>query len=110
MIKEGIAIYTIELNGCLNGVYTNEHNNTNGVIYNEVNRIKTTKTLGKDGVSGIYDCFYFDLKNFRVEAELQIDFINNIYYFTWRDLFGKILFKGVGYKMNDRQVVVHYTG
>ena len=110
MIKEGIALYNIELNGCLNGVYTNEHMQTQGVIYNEVNRIKTTKTLGKDDVSGIYDCFYFDLKNFRVEAELEISLTNNIYYFTWRDLFGKILFKGVGYKMNDKQIAVHYTG
>lgn len=91
MIKEGIALYNIELNGCLNGVYANEHNRTNGIIYNEVNRIKTTKAVGKDGVSGIYDCFYFDLNNFRVEAELEIVFTNNIYYFTWRLIWENII-------------------
>lgn len=109
MIKEGIILYNIELNGCLNGVYTNEDKTVVGEVYNEISRLKMTSQLGLDGVSGRYDCFYFDLNNFRVEAELEITLISgNMYEFYWWNLHGKKIFQGIGYKMNERQVAAHY--
>lgn len=109
MIKEGIILYNIEKDGCLNGVYTNEHKTVNGEIYNEISRIKKNTKPGKDGISGIYDCFYFELQNFPFNAELEIKFkIGNVYEFIWRDLNGTPIHTGVGYKMNDKQIVAHY--
>ena len=109
MIKEGIILYNIELNGCLNGVYTNEDKKVLGEIFNEISRIKMTSQIGADGISGRYDCFYFDLNNFRVDAEFEITLKKgNIYEFCWWDLHGSKLFQGIGYKMNEKQIGVHY--
>ena len=105
MVK-GVALYNIELDGCLNGVFTND--NIDGQIFNEIAKISTS--IGADGLSGIYHCFYFDSGNSRNDAELTIGIANGTtkkYDFSWV-VNNKIVFKGVGYKMNEKQVVVHY--
>lgn len=106
MVKEGIALYSIEADGCLNGVYTNEHRTTGGVICNEIARIKDRSKV-KDDCSGLYDCFYFEEKG-RLEGELEITVKNRVYTFEWRDSSGTPIFRGQGYKMNGRQIAIHY--
>lgn len=111
-MKIGIALYSIELHGCLNGVYTND--GSQGEISNEVANLKRGTSQGVDGISGEYDCFYFDEKNRPENGSLTIEAKKHdkkdIYEFTftWRDTKGNKTFIGTGYKMNDRQIAVHY--
>lgn len=104
IMDSGIIIYEIELNGCLNGVYTNEY--CDGVIYNEVARKEE-----QDGeITGRYACFYFDKNNKRENGTLTIGYWRNkkqTYDFSW-EVNGKIIFKGKGYQMNQRQIAAHY--
>ena len=105
-METGIVLYNIELDGCLNGVYTNDH--VDGDIFNEIARRHTN--IGEDDLSGIYDCFYFDINNSRIDAELTIGIKSNknrTYAFSW-EVKGKIIFEGIGYRMNEKQVAVHY--
>ncbi|MBN8697690.1 MAG: hypothetical protein J0L87_14255 [Bacteroidetes bacterium] len=102
----GIVLYTIEQDGCLNGIYTNE--SCDGEIFNEIAR-KDNPSEGKD-IIGSYNCFYFENKNNRVNAKLTISLRKSkkrTYDFSW-NVDNKILFKGIGYKTSDKQIVVHY--
>ncbi len=112
-MEEGIVLYDIELDGCLNGVYTNEHPTVDGNIYNEINR-RQDKVKGDNwDINGVYECFYFDLNNQRINATLTISYAQgrtNTYNFVWREI-GQTVdsFTGIGYKMNPRQIAVHYS-
>ena len=107
----GIALYNIELDGCLSGVYSNDDEKVAGEIFNEICRKRKTSNTSEDSLVGTYDCFYFDLKNERCSAILEIDNHKKTYLFTWKDIDGKkVIFEGVGYKMNNNQIAVHYTG
>ena len=109
-VFEGIVLYTIEKHGCLNGVYTNEHKTNGGEIHNEICRKINWKEQDQNILEGLYDCFFFDNNNERCNATLEITRTNRIYYFSWKDFDSKKeSFKGVGFKMNERQLVVHYT-
>ena len=107
----GIILYNIELNGCLNGVYTNMEAPA-GVIYNEIARKKVAAKNEIGGaeleLEGVYDCQYF-VEDEMDQCELTIkrDKGSNVYSFEWQ---GKGLepYHGRGYKMNSRQIVVHY--
>ena len=106
---DGIILYTIESGGCLNGVFTNKK--LDGEIYNEIAR-KHTET-GDNDLSGEYNCFYFDTgeeQNLRCNAELSIGIKNGTkgtYSLLW-EIDGKPVFEGLGYHMNEKQLVVHY--
>jgi len=74
----GIVLYDIELNGCLNGVYTNMEAPA-GVIYNEIarKRVDPKKTENEVGgveleIEGIYDCQYFDIERELRQCQLTI--------------------------------------
>ena len=110
-MTSGIVLYNIELNGCLNGVFTNDA--LAGVIYNEIAKNRNGKSDGC--ICGTYDCFYFDAGNeLRNDVELKISIPtgqNGIYSFVWSELpenGGQDIFAGIGYKMNHRQIAVHY--
>ena len=109
----GIALYTIELHGCLNGVYTNDV--ANGEISSEIAKLKPDIDTGEHGFSGEYDCFYFDQSNSREGWTLTIKAHNthssqNIYFFDfiWKSKNGKIDFVGKGNRMNHQQIAVQY--
>ena len=118
----GIVLYNIERDGCLNGVYTNEQAYT-GRIYNEIarrqNQDKHYKIESEEGkraccnidIEGHYDCQYFDVNNeyCRCELEIKRDPItaHNVYRFYWRGKNGRD-FEGIGYQMNHNQLAVSY--
>jgi len=104
-VTEGIVLYNRERDGCYNGVYTNNHPKVNGKIYNEILR----KKEDDNEVPGIYDCFYFDLNNERCNAEVEIKSgPGKVLEFTWKEIGGPIIFRGIGYQMNAHQIAVHY--
>lgn len=103
-IKEGIIIYNIECNNCLNGVYTNEL--ASGIIFNEI-AIKKDQ-LSSSSIEGEYNCAYFENSNQLENVTLTIaSNKSGIYEFQWR-LKGKIIFEGIGYRMKQNQIIVHY--
>ncbi len=109
---QGIILYNIELDGCLNGVYTNDYND--GIIFNEVAKLRPDSRNDRDsssGITGTYDCFYFDKPSLRNNTELKIKLAQGMkgrYEFVWRDERNRVIFEGVGYIMNQRQIAVHY--
>ena len=104
-MEKGIALYNIELDGCLNGVYT--YDGINGTILNEIARKKTKKDKGE--LCGIYDSSYFDTGNFRHKAILTIgEGEKGTYTFIWKVVGKEIVYEGTGYKMNEKQIVVKY--
>lgn len=104
-IKNGIILYSIERNGCLNGLYT--HEDLHGRIFNEIARKKN----GKIGIEGIYACAYFEVEE---QDEATLAFLkiskrpnSRILDFVWASD-GKEKFTGVGYQMSKRQISVNY--
>ena len=115
MSKNGIVLYDIQMNGCLNGVYTNEL--ALGVIYNEIARkqekfIKPTDVPDKWDIEGEYDCMWFDELNSQESCVLKISrngSSTSIYTVEWLETKTRNpRFTGVGYLMNPRQFVVRY--
>lgn len=103
-VEEGIVLYSIELDGSLNGVYTNEHTDE---IFNEIAR----KNDGNPNqITGSYDCFYFEENNSRTNARLIITNEGRTFAFTWFGMGNnnQPIFTGIGYQMNQRQIAVHY--
>jgi len=96
----GIVLYNIELNGNLNGVYTNDHPITN-------NRIFTETARPRDNETNVYDCFYFDAADGRVNCTLTFTITNGIYDAEW-ELENGFIFRGRGFQMNDRQIAISY--
>lgn len=111
--KIGIALYDIGMDGCINGVYTNQ--GAAGAKYTETLR-KTDASKKEHGnnIQGDYDCLWFDLNNQRVtNCDLEIRATNqagNIFEFTWIEQQFGTVFEGIGYQMNDRQIAVSYCG
>jgi len=107
-IKHGIVFYTVEKNGCLNGVYANEVGN--GEISNEIARkCKKTRT---PPIVGEYDSAYFEVGNTDIvhTVKLHIDRKENkknVFDFRWMQ--GDVQkFTGIGYKIDANKIAVHY--
>lgn len=112
-VHRGIVLYSIEKDGCLNGVYANEQPPDAGIIFNEMARkIQKTVTKGKDPIEGVYECSYFETDSARRDVQLKIDGRSpaaNVFDVLWIDPVTSLpIFEGVGYKMNERQFAVHY--
>lgn len=108
-IETGVVLYTIERDGCLNGLYTNEH--AKGTISNEI-AIHKDGTQAKDWpeeITGEYTITYLENgKNTIYHGYLNIQNVGyNIYRFEWHPGNGGH-FKGTGYKMRDNLIVVRY--
>jgi len=109
--ESGIVLYDIELDGCLNGVFTNEF--SKGQIYNEIARKKNVVDSEKtdDSLIGEYNCYYFDpvghVSELTIQEKNGPSKLPKVYAFSWR-ISGKTIFHGTGYKMNEKQIVVHY--
>jgi hypothetical protein len=108
-MEKGLALYTIESDSCLNGVYTEDV--LDGETYREVARLK--KKLKGDEICGIYDSLFFGKDNPHNKAELRVTGTlkksgKYEYTFVWVNESTKKVFEGFGYKMNEKQIVVHY--
>ena len=113
-----IALYNIELDGSVNGVYTNIP--AHGIIFNEIVR-KIERESNLDEVSGDYTCSWIDENNTRHGGILRITprvnhvrtnpDRNRILNFQWLegDLPNEnLVYVGIGYQMNQHQIAVHY--
>ena len=113
-VHRGIVLYNVELDESLNGVYANEQGNFAGRIFNEIAR----KDVANPGLIGTYDCTYFEpgtaRRNKARRAILTISQAPhgpNVFEFVWSSgRRGRQMYKGIGYRMNQNQIAVHYTG
>lgn len=107
----GVCLYTIELDGCLNGLFTNE--GARGKVFNEICR-KRPVDPPRETPMGTYDSVYLDEEGNSNFLELTIsafENIPNVLQFEWRNRDnGNLLFEGKGYLISPRQVVVRYEG
>lgn len=103
----GIVLYNIELNGNLNGVYTNDHPITNARIFTETARLINDTLIENETKVHEYDCFYFDAVDGRVNCTLTFRITNGIYNAEWV-LENGYIFRGQGFQMNDRQIAISY--
>jgi hypothetical protein len=109
----GIILYDIEMDDCLNGVYTNIPDG--GVILNECCRKKTdSPKIESDRIIGHYASHWFDMDSNPVNGTLEITNHSykeekqlKVYSFLWKEG-SNIVFRGVGYKMNHNQIAVTY--
>jgi len=106
-IQKGMILYTIEKDGCLNGIYTNEHPAAAGSILNEITKKSDTKP---DDLEGTYLSAYFESDNGKVtECKLAIDCKSIPYRFVWyKNNPNNPIWEGYGYKMRENLLAVHY--
>ena len=105
-VQEGLILYTIERDGCLTAVYTNEH--LGSPIYNEIARKKDGKP---DIIEGEYDSAYFESQNSIVsQCVLKIERKNQYRFeFKWYKQGSTTpIFQGYGYLLKHDMIAVHY--
>lgn len=114
---EGIIVYTIHKDGCLNGLYY-ATGKQYGYTYNEIARkIKDIPNPeGKDNsyipelIVGIYVCSWIDDKNNINNGELHIAHRNDkgVFNVKWKKD-NEYKFEGTGFLLDDKTFAVHYT-
>jgi len=101
----GIAVYTIEDDGCLNGLWTEK--SLKGELMNEIAK-KIGKT--KKGLDGEYHDKYIDYKNKKYTGTLTIkqDKIDKSYFLKWEIKEPHDLnYGGIGFKI-EKQFIVYW--
>lgn len=109
---EGIMVYEILPNGCLNGVYTNDHPDTRNEIFNGIARKRSKQ---EEGILGDYTCGFMSHTSDNIwECDLKIHNTpkrkrNGQYHFEWFDKkTKKMIFEGTGWLTRPNQVTVSY--
>lgn len=116
---EGIVVYTIERDGCLNGVYSNT-----GVpkdrLFNEIARLDRSNTKDKEpyfnemngtpNIVGVYTCSWIDAGNTPVNGTLHITWAGDHYSVVWFNTrLNRDVFEGTGFLLGNHMFAVHYT-
>lgn len=102
----GVITYEILPDGCLNGVYSNNAQKTNGEIFNEIAKRKPGQIKGE--ISGQYICCYIDSDYNVHECELKVTGILNANYeFEWHKQ-GVKMFEGTGWRTKQNQLTISY--
>ena len=103
---EGIIVYTIHKDGCMNGRYY-ATGNPKGEVYNEIARKRDGKP---QNLVGDYVCNWIESGNTQVVGTLKIQPRNKqgVYEVTWQEK-GKDIFIGTGFLLDHNMFAVHYT-
>ncbi len=103
---EGIIVYTIHKDGCLNGLYY-ATGNPAGPTYNEIARKIDERPKDLDGN---YVCCWIDGDNNVVEGKMNISKITkNGTYDVKCEVKNKLDFIGTGFLLDNNMFTVHYT-
>ncbi len=110
---DGVITYDILPDGCLNGVYSNDHPDTKNKICNEIARKITDDTNDTDALAGKYVCVYIDPDNSIGECTLVIHTRpvkrrNGQYHFEWYNKSNQKIYEGSGWRIRDNQITVSY--
>jgi len=112
-MKFGIVLYEVELNGNLNGVYTNDA--VGKQTFRETARLKDKES--EDENVKTYDVIYFDVSD-SYTGKLTITDNNGLLNARWFDIknnstcqiVSNLVFEGQGFYMNERQIAISYKG
>lgn len=118
---EGIIVYTIHKDGCLNGLYY-ATGNPAGPTYNEIarkiddipNPEDKDNNYKPEPIVGIYVCCWIDGNNDVQNGKLKIQPRNNAnpsagtFDVTWYEG-SRVSFKGTGFLLDNNIFTVHYT-
>lgn len=105
---EGVIVYKIERDGCLNGFYTTSDNSKSHSLYNEIARkADPTEQIDDDALAGKYVCSWININNDVVMATLTIKKNATCYELTWY-VGGEEKYKGTGYITGEHQLTVSY--
>ena len=116
----GVAVYEILPNGCLNGVYTNDHPDTSNEMFNEIARRKPVAEKEilayPNDILGLYACSYIDLGNIVCECDLEIRIgrvrrngRSGLYDLFWFETgTNNLIFEGTGWRTRQNQITVSY--
>jgi hypothetical protein len=107
----GIAYYTIEKDGCLNGIWTEF--NRHGKIFNEMAKNKNISKKDDKNIVGEYIFCWIENDKITGEGSLKIKKIgNSVYKFTWvGDIRTNCKFKeciGIGIKTDENHLAISY--
>ena len=115
---DGVIVYEILPNGCLNGVFSNDHpDNVNHEMFNEIaKKVSNIDNNGGDEIFGNYICSYIDFGNEVEICDLVIKPGHKRqngrrcqYDFIWQDkITKKIKFEGSGWRTRANQITVSY--
>ncbi len=101
----GVILYNLEMDGCLNGVYTNQ--GASSEIYSEILKKKPKAAKVDDILFSDYDCQFMDNDGPHY-CEVKMKKHKYGYYILEWFEHGDLNCRGIGYRMNDRQIVVYY--
>jgi hypothetical protein len=104
----GVMVYEILPDGCLNGVGSDTHPNTNNKIFNEIARKKNG--FNEQTIIGDYTCSYMNLQGQLIIADLKINQHKKSkgrFEFSWIENENET-YKGIGWKTKENQVTVYY--
>lgn len=106
---QGVIVYKIERDGCLNGFYTTSDNGKSHELYNEIARkIDPSENMAEDAIAGKYVCSWININNEVMVATLTIHNCEKSYELTW-NVAGNDRYKGTGYITGAHQLTVSYT-
>lgn len=102
---QGVISYEILPDGCLNGVYSDNHPDTENRIFNEILK----KSDESKSIDGNYKALYFDVHG---PQECTVKVTPNKknhghFYFEWFSG-TKRIFDGSGWQLRENQIVVSY--
>jgi hypothetical protein len=103
----GVIVYEILPDGCLNGVFSNDHYRTGNQIFNEVARNRSPNNEADFKIEGEYNCCYMDDEKAYVR-DLKIANDNGRYKLIWTDQESNTVFEGIGWKTRNNQLTVSY--
>lgn len=109
---DGVIVFEILPNGCLNGVYSNDHADSKNEIFNGIARKKPNQ---KEGIIGDYICGFMshnsddiwtcDLKIHNTPKRQR----NGQFHFEWYEKgTNKMIFEGTGWQTRTNQITVSY--
>ena len=102
---EGIIVYKIERDGCLNGFYTTSDNGKSHRLYNEIARKKDDSDT--KSIEGEYVCSWININNEVKIGTLTIIKGSTCYELTWH-VDGADRYTGTGYITGEQQLTVSY--
>lgn len=102
----GIVLYTRLLDGNLDGVYTNNHPNTQArQLWERATLIREESTENFQ----VYNCVYQDLDNSEIVCRLTFTITNSIITAEWfLENNTNPTFRGEGFQMNENQIAISY--
>ena len=109
MKLKGIVKYSIDLDGCLVGIFTNTTGRINDG-YSEIfpEMAKKNPNDENETIVGVYRCYTFD-NDPQCILQISADGNDKVFHFEWFTLeISKPFHRGIGMQIDDKTIIVSY--